>query len=179
MDAPASRLAARLLPTAGRTSSASCLLFGGAYALYTLVRGVVDTRTHQAFENARELVALERSLDLFVEPAVHGWAARQPLVIDAASWLYVSSHFTVTVLVLAWLYLFRNERFYFVRNMFMVAMGIALGGLPGLPDRAAAPAGRAGVHRLGGGLHRRALGVRRARWSTRTRRSRPCTSPSR
>ncbi len=138
MDAPASRLAARLLPHGWPDLVRQLLLFGGAYALYTLVRGVVDTRTHQAFENARELVALERSLDLFVEPAVHGWAARQPLVIDAASWLYVNSHFTVTVLVLAWLYLFRNERFYFVRNMFMVAMGIALVGylvFPTAPPR--------------------------------------------
>ena len=27
---------------------------------------------------------------------------------------------------LAWIYLRRNERFYFIRNMFMVAMAIAL-----------------------------------------------------
>jgi hypothetical protein len=38
----------------------------------------------------------------------------------------VNSHFTVTVLTLAWIYLYRNSAFYFVRNMFMIAMGIAL-----------------------------------------------------
>ena len=39
---------------------------------------------------------------------------------------------------LVWLYLRHNDRFYFVRNMFMVAMGLALVGylvLPTAPPR--------------------------------------------
>jgi membrane-associated phospholipid phosphatase len=39
----------------------------------------------------------------------------------------------VTVGSLAFIYLFRNEAFYFVRNMFMVAMGIALIGYASFP----------------------------------------------
>jgi hypothetical protein len=54
-------------------------------------------------------------------------------VIDASSWMYVNSHFTITTVTLAFLYLRRNERFYFVRNMFMVAMGIALVGYMAFP----------------------------------------------
>ena len=42
--------------------------------------------------------------------------------------MYVNSHFVLTVGFLIWLYLARNEAYYFVRNMFMVAMGIALVG---------------------------------------------------
>ena len=72
------------------------------------------------------------------------------LVIDFASWMYVNSHFAITTVTLAWLYLRRNERFYFVRNMFMVAMGIALVGYVRGPDRAAAVHARVGLHRLGG-----------------------------
>jgi hypothetical protein len=45
----------------------------------------------------------------------------------------VNSHFTVTTAALAFLYLRRNERFYFVRNMFVVAMAIALLGHVGFP----------------------------------------------
>jgi hypothetical protein len=44
----------------------------------------------------------------------------------------------VTTTFLAWLYLFRNQHFYFVRNMFMVAMGLALLGyalVPTAPPR--------------------------------------------
>jgi membrane-associated phospholipid phosphatase len=47
--------------------------------------------------------------------------------------MYVNSHFAITTLALAWIYLRRNERFYFVRNMFMVAMGLALVGYVALP----------------------------------------------
>ena len=52
--------------------------------------------------------------------------------------MYVNSHFVMTTTVLVWLYLRHNERFYFVRNMFMTAMGLALIGyvlLPTAPPR--------------------------------------------
>jgi hypothetical protein len=42
--------------------------------------------------------------------------------------MYVNSHFVVTTTFLIWLYIARNHAFYYVRNMFMVAMGLALAG---------------------------------------------------
>jgi hypothetical protein len=61
--------------------------------------------------------------------------------------MYLNTHFVVTTCTLAFIYLFRNEHFYFVRNMFMVAMGLALVGYVVYPDRAAAAAARARVRR--------------------------------
>ena len=52
--------------------------------------------------------------------------------------MYMNSHFVVTTAFLVWLYIFRNQNFYFVRNMFMVAMGLAVVGyalLPTAPPR--------------------------------------------
>src|SRR5918998_2291054 len=109
------------------------VLFCGAYWLYRLARGLVDGRAAEAFDNARAVIDVERGLGLFIEPAVHAWSERHELIIDAASWMYVNSHFVVTTVALAWIYLRRNERFYFVRNMFMVAMGIALVGYAAVP----------------------------------------------
>src|SRR3954470_13690379 len=86
-------------------------LFCGAYWLYRLVRGQVDGRTTAAFENAQHIVNIERGLGLFVEPAVNGWAETNEWVADAASWLYVNSHFTITTVTLAFLYLRRNDPF--------------------------------------------------------------------
>jgi membrane-associated phospholipid phosphatase len=40
--------------------------------------------------------------------------------------MYVNSHFVVTTSFLIWLYIARNHAYYFVRNMFMVAMTLAL-----------------------------------------------------
>jgi hypothetical protein len=46
--------------------------------------------------------------------------------MDIAGWLYVNCQFTITLAVLIFIYIRHNASFYFVRNMFMVAMGIAL-----------------------------------------------------
>ena len=50
----------------------------------------------------------------------------------------MNTHFVITTAFLIWLYLFRNDSYYFVRNMFMVAMGLALVGytlFPTAPPR--------------------------------------------
>ena len=52
--------------------------------------------------------------------------------------MYINAQTSVTRRALVYLYLFHNRRFYFVRNMFMVAMGIALVGyivFPTAPPR--------------------------------------------
>jgi hypothetical protein len=102
------------------------VLFCGAYYAYSLVRGAVDEHVADAFANARHIVHFERSLGIFPEPAMHRLAQSSAVLSDLASWTYVNSHFVVTTSMLAFIYLRRNDSFYFVRNMFMVAMGIAL-----------------------------------------------------
>ncbi len=131
-------MAARVLPRGWTDLLRQIVLFCGAYWLYRLVRGLVDGRAAAAFANAHEIVHLERSLGVFFEPGLQQWAIRQGWVSDAATWMYVNSHFTITTVTLAWLYLRRNEHFYAVRNMFMIAMGIALVGymlFPTAPPR--------------------------------------------
>lgn len=120
------RFSARFLPQGWPDLIRQILLFCGAYWLYRIVRGMTDGRVAEAFDHARELIGLERGLGLFVEPAVHAWAEGTNWVIDGASWAYVNSHFAITTITLAFIYLRRNASFYFIRNMFMVAMGIAL-----------------------------------------------------
>jgi membrane-associated phospholipid phosphatase len=119
-------LPSRILPHGWGDLLRQLLLFCGAYWLYRLVRGLTDGQAAEAFAHARELIGLERELGLFFEPSVHAWAEGRAWVIDAASWMYVNSHFTITTATLAFIYLRRNPSFYFIRNMFMVAMGIAL-----------------------------------------------------
>jgi hypothetical protein len=119
------RLAERL-PNGTADLLRQIVLFCGAYWLYRLVRGLVYDQTVVAFSHARDLIYLERSLHVFVEPSVQTWAIGTGFLADAASWMYLNSHFVVTTCTLAFVYLFRNEHFYFVRNMFMVAMGFAL-----------------------------------------------------
>jgi membrane-associated phospholipid phosphatase len=122
------RLSGRWLPNGWLDAIRQLMLFAGAYYLYRLVRGVVDGQTGLAFENARTVVDFERSLGLFFEPGLQAWATGESWLVTAADWMYVNSHFVVTTTFLIWLYLARNYAFYYVRNMFMVAMGLALVG---------------------------------------------------
>jgi hypothetical protein len=113
-------------------------LFAGAYYAYRIVRGIVDGQVSIAFQHARSLVGLERGMHLFFEPNLQHWALKSSAVVDAANWTYVNSHFTVTTTFLIWLYLARNNAFYYVRNMFLIAMGLALVGymvFPAAPPR--------------------------------------------
>ena len=101
-------------------------LFFFAYQGYQLVRGLVDGKATLAFANADRVVELEKALGSFFEPGLQAAALDHSWLIDLANFAYVNTHFVISTTFLAWLYLFRNEHFYFVRNMFMVAMGIAL-----------------------------------------------------
>jgi len=94
----------------------------------------VDGQAGLAFENARAVVDAERGLHLFFEPNLQAWAREHAdAVVWVANWMYVNSHFVVTTTFLIWLYIARNHAFYFVRNMFLVAMGLALVGYMAYP----------------------------------------------
>jgi hypothetical protein len=126
------------LPKGGADAVAQLSIFVVADILYETVRGVAESNAAVPFTHARSIMSIERSLHIFVEQSVQSWAMGQRVLIDFANFMYVNSHFVITTSLLVWLYLRHNDRFYFVRNMFVVAMGFALIGyliLPTAPPR--------------------------------------------
>ena len=123
----------RWLPNGWLDALRQIALFGGAYYAYRIVRGFVDGQASLAFENARTLVDWERAMGLFFEPGLQAWTKGQDWLLWFANWMYVNSHFVVTTTFLIWLYIARNHAYYFVRNMFLVAMGLALVGYLAYP----------------------------------------------
>jgi membrane-associated phospholipid phosphatase len=109
------------------------LLFAGAYYCYRIVRGVTDGSGSIAYQNARDLIGIERALGIFIEPTVQAWTQAQGWLMDSACWLYLNCHFTITIAILVYIYLVNNSSFYFIRNMFMIAMAIALIGYAAYP----------------------------------------------
>jgi membrane-associated phospholipid phosphatase len=138
MVARARLLQARLLPHGWLDVLRQVTLFGAAYLAYRLVRGLVAADANTAFAHALQLISLERSAHVFVEPSIQAWASGSHFLMVLSSYVYVNAQTTVTVAALAYLYLRHNRNFYFVRNMFMVAMAIALLGyviFPTAPPR--------------------------------------------
>jgi hypothetical protein len=118
----------RRLPHGWRDLFRQIILFLGAYQGYQVVRGIADSHPAAAMANGSHIIHLEQSLGAFFEPAFQQAFLNHQWIIDLANWMYFNSHFVVTSAFLVWLYLFRNESFNFVRNMFLVAMGLALVG---------------------------------------------------
>jgi hypothetical protein len=108
-------------------------LFLVAYQGYQMVRGLADGKAAEAIANGERVIDLERSLGAFFEPGLQQALLSHHWLIDGANFMYLNAQFVITTGFLAWLYLFRNQNFYFVRNMFLVAMGLALIGYAAFP----------------------------------------------
>jgi membrane-associated phospholipid phosphatase len=108
-------------------------LFVLADLCYETVRGIAEGRADVAFANAGRIIEVERATGTYFEADLQSLLLSQQWLIEAANWMYMNTHFVVTTSFLVWLYLFRNDSFYFVRNMFLVAMALALVGYVAFP----------------------------------------------
>jgi hypothetical protein len=134
----------RGLPNGGRDALRQVLLFVLAYSGYQAVRGIADGNHALAIANAMHIIHFERSIGAFFEPGLQQAFLNHTWIVDLANFMYLNSHFVVTSTFLIWLYVKRNESFYFVRNMFLVAMALALVGyalFPAAPPRMITSAG--------------------------------------
>jgi hypothetical protein len=105
---------------------------------YEFVRGIADGQRSVAIAHGQEVIEFEQSIHAFFEPRLQAFFLPAHWLIDFANQVYLNSQFTITFAFLIWLYLFRNESYYFVRNMFVVSMGLALIGytlFPTAPPR--------------------------------------------
>ena len=120
-----------------RTEAAAALTL---YGLYELTRGLVVADTAEADAHAHRLVALERSLHLFVESKVQRAVQTLPGLTSLLGVAYLTLHLAVTAGVLLWLHRRRPEGFTFVRTALLLASGLALVGFlvyPTAPPRLA------------------------------------------
>lgn len=93
---------------------------------YETVRGLADGQRAVAFANGQQVIDVERSTHTFFEPGLQSFVTQAQWLVDVANQIYMNSQFAVVVAFFFWLYFFHNSAYYFVRNMFMVSMGLAL-----------------------------------------------------
>jgi membrane-associated phospholipid phosphatase len=105
---------------------------------YELVRGIADSQRSDAIAHGRQVIDFERATHTFFEPSLQAFFLPAHWLIEIANQMYLNAQFSIALGFLVWLYLFRNESYYFVRNMFVVSMGMALIGytlFPTAPPR--------------------------------------------
>jgi membrane-associated phospholipid phosphatase len=93
---------------------------------YETVRGVADGQKSTAFAHGQAIIDAQRATGTLFEPDLQSLFLPVSWLMDFANQVYMNSQFAVVLGFFFWLYFFRNESFYFVRNMFAVSMGIAL-----------------------------------------------------
>lgn len=130
----------RLFPQGWFDVLRQIVLFGAAYYAYRILRGVVDDGQGAAiaFQHARDLISVEQTLGFFRERSVQQLTGGWDVTTDFASLLYINAQTTVVLGAIFYLYVQHNQKYYFVRNMMMVAMLIALVGyivFPTAPPR--------------------------------------------
>jgi PAP2 superfamily len=101
--------------------------------IYELGRGIADTSRAEAMAHGAQVIDFERSTHTLFEPDVQAFFLPAHWTVDIANQLYLNAQFSIALGFLVWLYLFRNEAYYFVRNMFVVSMCLALIGYIGYP----------------------------------------------
>ncbi|MFN8215638.1 MAG: phosphatase PAP2 family protein [Solirubrobacterales bacterium] len=105
----------------------------GVDILYELGRGIADSDRADAIAHGAQVIAFEESTHTFFEPSMQSFFLPAHWLIDVANQLYLNAQFSIALGFLVWLYLFRNQSYYFVRNMFVVSMCLALIGYIGFP----------------------------------------------
>jgi PAP2 superfamily len=112
------------------------------YGLYELARGLVASDAEEADRHAHRLVALERSLHLFLEANVQRAAHALRDLNGLLGIAYLTLHLAVTAGVLLWLHQRRPTVFPFVRTTLLLASGLAIVGYLAYPT---APPRLAGI----------------------------------
>jgi len=93
---------------------------------YETVRGLADGSRSVAMAHGQQVIDFERATHTLFEPDMQAFFVPAQWVIDFANQVYMNSQFAVVLGFFLWVYFFRNESFNFIRNMFIVSMGLAL-----------------------------------------------------
>ena len=137
-----SRWGARLRAAASRADLRDCgrelaLVVAGGLVYYLIRGGVVD-RAEEAFARAGDLIALERRLGIFWEPAMQDWILGSRALIDLSNAVYFWLHMPPIVALALWLFWRKRDVYRLTRNAFLGSAVVALicyAALPVAPPR--------------------------------------------
>ena len=122
LEAGRGRLGAIKVITSNRYAIELGLLASG-YLLYIGVKHLfVDDLEALAFENARKVIDVEISLNIYWEPTIQGWLLDNlRSVVVFFNWVYTLGFFPILIPTAMVLFLFRYKTYVLYRNVFLIS----------------------------------------------------------
>lgn len=117
-------------------------IIAAGYLGYALVRLAVKASHTSAFAHAAQLWQAERAMHIDIEPSLNHLTAAHAALAEAAGYYYGLLNFTITPLVLAWLWLRRPAAFGPLRSALVLsttAANLVFWTWPAAPPRFAVP----------------------------------------
>ena len=121
------------------------LVIGVVYMVYSFVRNQFGSATlavgdepRHAFNNAVDIIKVEKAIGLFHEQAIQKWFIGTRWIIQFFNIFYGTAHFVVTLAILIWLFIRKRSSFARWRTTLMVTTVLALIGFalfPLMPPR--------------------------------------------
>jgi len=121
------------------------LVIGVVYMVYSFVRNQFGSATlavgdepRHAFNNAVDIIKVEKAIGLFHEQAIQKWFIGTRWIIQFFNIFYGTAHFVVTLGILIWLFIRKRSSFARWRTTLMVTTVLALIGFalfPLMPPR--------------------------------------------
>ena len=102
------------------------LLVVSLFMAYFLTRGLVSGRAAEAFENAYQLMQLQRWLGISWEQTFQSWIMQFDNLIWAMNTIYVYTHMPALILFALWVFIWHHDRYPEVRNIFLGILGVGL-----------------------------------------------------
>ena len=103
-----------------------CGLVLSLFLGYRYARRVTRNDSAEAMENARRVISIERARGIFLEPLLQDVTMLSEHLVFGLNRYYVSVHFPLTGVFVAWVLVRHFDRFSSVRNWLIVVTGSAL-----------------------------------------------------
>ena len=109
------------------------LVFYGIYTTIRNTQGSATVSARHAFENALEVIDVERAVGLFHEETLQDWFLDERLFMQFWNVFYGTAHFIVTIGALVWLFRAAPHRYPLWRNTLAFTTALALIGFVAYP----------------------------------------------
>jgi membrane-associated phospholipid phosphatase len=93
---------------------------------YFLIRGLTESSLPVARAHARDLVSLEQTLHIYVEPTIQQSVRTSEAVETMANWIYIWGHWPVLIATLAWLLWRHRLQFLRLRDAMIVSGALGM-----------------------------------------------------